>query len=505
MPSRSLASLLEEQHAEVRRDRVEAAAVHDACARGARGGFVALDHAPDPLHFAGEVAIVGARGSAQAFDQRLAVHRVGPDGRHDDARPRQSARIATPRRPRRRPGRASVAAVAPSAGTQRVRASRASGPRGPAQRAGAPCRASRSSQSSRPTKLVAPNTTRSSGRAARGTSASPAMGAHVGTVPARGYNPRDGHRAAAQRARLTLEPIGYAHTGARHQGRRAARQPQAARRALPGRIELLPGRHFDHALDDLAGWDYVWVVFWFHLNPSWRPKVLPPRSTSGRKGVFSTRSPHRPNPIGLSALRLERIEGLTLHLLDVDLVDGTPVLDIKPYVPYTDAHPAGAQRLARRGASAGAAGGRRRDGTRRPDPVTALRHRFDGARRRAGRLDRGTQRTASSGRASAARCELGPEPHPYRRIRPRRHRLSPRDQGLADALQPSTAAAVQVLWPSPPATALAARARRPSSPPPTTRDNLHREFVRRWGRRRAQRPTAPEGTLPFWVCVWVWS
>ena len=50
------------------------------------------------------------------------------------------------------------------------------------------------------------------------------------------------------------------------------------------------------------------MIFWFHRNAGWRPKVLPPRSTSGRKGVFSTRSPHRPNPIGLSAVRLERIE-----------------------------------------------------------------------------------------------------------------------------------------------------------------------------------------------------
>jgi hypothetical protein len=82
------------------------------------------------------------------------------------------------------------------------------------------------------------------------------------------------------------------------------------------------------------------VVFWFHQNKGWRPKVLPPRSTSGRKGVFATRAPYRPNPIGLSALKLEKIEGLILHVSDVDMLDGTPVLDIKPYVPYTDAQPA---------------------------------------------------------------------------------------------------------------------------------------------------------------------
>ena len=76
----------------------------------------------------------------------------------------------------------------------------------------------------------------------------------------------------------------------------------------------------------------IWVLFWFHLNEGWRPKVQPPRSTTGRKGLFSTRSPHRPNPLGLSALRLERVEGLTVHVRGADLVDGTPVLDIKPYM-----------------------------------------------------------------------------------------------------------------------------------------------------------------------------
>ena len=102
-------------------------------------------------------------------------------------------------------------------------------------------------------------------------------------------------------------------------------------------IELFPGRNLEHAIEDLAGWERIWVIFWFHLNPGWRPKVLPPRSTSGRKGVLATRSPHRPNPLGLSAVRLLRIEGLNLHVQGVDMIDGTPVLDIKPYVPYSDA------------------------------------------------------------------------------------------------------------------------------------------------------------------------
>ena len=93
---------------------------------------------------------------------------------------------------------------------------------------------------------------------------------------------------------------------------------------------------------DLDAWEYLWVVFVFHRNVEdgrgWRPKVLPPRSRT-KRGVFATRSPHRPNPIGLSVVRLQSIEGLTLHVANVDLLDGTPVLDLKPYVAYADAYP----------------------------------------------------------------------------------------------------------------------------------------------------------------------
>src|SRR5689334_24641567 len=138
------------------------------------------------------------------------------------------------------------------------------------------------------------------------------------------------------KSRLVLEPIGFVRNALATKVE-AARQPQAAE-GMPAQVELLPGRHFEHALEDLAHWKWIWVVFWFHHNAGWRPKVLPPRSVTGRKGVFATRSPHRPNPIGLSVVRLERIEGLTLHILDSDMLDGTPVLDIKPYVAYTDAH-----------------------------------------------------------------------------------------------------------------------------------------------------------------------
>ncbi len=206
---------------------------------------------------------------------------------------------------------------------------------------------------------------------------------------------------------LTLAPIGFVRTA--HQTRvDAPRQPRAAA-GVPGRIELLPGRHFEHALEDLAGWEYLWVIFWFHQNPSWRPKVLPPRSRSGRKGVFSTRSPHRPNPLGLSAVRLERIDGLTLHVLDVDMLDGTPVLDIKPYVAYTDAIP-----QARSGWLEDAAETTRGDAP--ADPIHAWTIHWEPLPATAAEWIEARTGLPLRARADAT-LSLGPAPHPYRRIR----------------------------------------------------------------------------------------
>ena len=196
---------------------------------------------------------------------------------------------------------------------------------------------------------------------------------------------------------LILDPIGYLRSPLADKFE-AARQPRAAA-GTPAQIELLPGRHFEHALDDLGQWELIWVIFWFHLNEGWRPKVLPPRSTSGRKGVFSTRSPHRPNPIGISVVRLERIDGLTLHIRDSDILDGTPILDIKPYVAYSDAHPdAGSGWL------------------EVADPLQNYVVQFEPLAE-----SQATWVEANTGLALRERIQstlaLGPEPHPYRRIR----------------------------------------------------------------------------------------
>jgi tRNA-Thr(GGU) m(6)t(6)A37 methyltransferase TsaA len=207
---------------------------------------------------------------------------------------------------------------------------------------------------------------------------------------------------------LTLEPIGYLRNALATKVE-AARQPRAAAGA-PARIELLPDRNFEHALEDLASWELIWVIFWFHLNSGWRPKVLPPRSTTGRKGVFSTRSPHRPNPIGMSVVRLERVEGLNLYIRDADMLDGTPVLDIKPYIAYTDAHPdAGTGWLREANPTEGAP-------VQPTDPLRAYIVQFDALA-----ADQAAWIEVHTGLAIRARIDstlaLGPEPHPYRRIR----------------------------------------------------------------------------------------
>lgn len=94
----------------------------------------------------------------------------------------------------------------------------------------------------------------------------------------------------------------------------------------------------EKVIQDLRGFERLWLIFAFHLSEGWKSSVKPPRG-GPKRGVLATRSPHRPNSIGLSAVRLIGIEGKTLHLRGVDLLDGTPVLDIKPYVPYADAFP----------------------------------------------------------------------------------------------------------------------------------------------------------------------
>jgi len=92
------------------------------------------------------------------------------------------------------------------------------------------------------------------------------------------------------------------------------------------------------AFRDLEGFERIWLLFQFHRSEGWRAEVRPPRG-GGKRSVLATRSPHRPNPIGLSAVELVAVEERALRVRGMDLLDGTPILDIKPYVPYADAFP----------------------------------------------------------------------------------------------------------------------------------------------------------------------
>lgn len=114
-----------------------------------------------------------------------------------------------------------------------------------------------------------------------------------------------------------------------------------------GTVELDPDIP-PESLDDLAGFERIWLLVWLDRAEGWKPKVRPPRGDA-KRGVFATRAPHRPNPIGLSCVRLLAVEGRTLRIADHDLLDGTPVLDVKPYLPYSDAHPEAAAGWAEEG------------------------------------------------------------------------------------------------------------------------------------------------------------
>jgi tRNA-Thr(GGU) m(6)t(6)A37 methyltransferase TsaA len=108
---------------------------------------------------------------------------------------------------------------------------------------------------------------------------------------------------------------------------------------MEAELVLDPARVPASVLEGVAGFDYVWAIVWLHLNEGWRPMVTPTRGPKVKRGLFSTRSPHRPNPIGLSALRVVAVEGFVVRVRGLDLLDGTPILDLKPYVPYADAFP----------------------------------------------------------------------------------------------------------------------------------------------------------------------
>ena len=115
---------------------------------------------------------------------------------------------------------------------------------------------------------------------------------------------------------------------------------------LTSRIVFEPEYRNPDALRGIEGYSHLWLIWQFSkaVRENWSPTVRPPRLGGNRRvGVFATRSPYRPNPIGLSSVRLLAVErtsdGLTLLVSGADLLDGTPIYDVKPYVAYSDSHP----------------------------------------------------------------------------------------------------------------------------------------------------------------------
>ena len=140
---------------------------------------------------------------------------------------------------------------------------------------------------------------------------------------------------------INFKPIGVVHSCFKEKFG-IPRQPGLAP-AATATIELLPPYDREEALSGLDQFSHIWVLFLFHgcQRDEWKPTVRPPRlGGNQRVGVYASRSMFRPNPIGMSAVKLERIEQLTgrrlLHISSMDLLDQTPVLDIKPYIPYSD-------------------------------------------------------------------------------------------------------------------------------------------------------------------------
>ena len=131
---------------------------------------------------------------------------------------------------------------------------------------------------------------------------------------------------------IIFRPIGVVHSPFKEPTGTPI-QPGAAQ-GTAGVVEILPA--YQEGLQDLEGFSHLILLYHFHLARGFSLKVKPFLDDTER-GLFATRAPARPNPIGLSIVRLNRIEGSKLHIQDVDIVDGTPVLDIKPYVPAFDA------------------------------------------------------------------------------------------------------------------------------------------------------------------------
>jgi len=128
--------------------------------------------------------------------------------------------------------------------------------------------------------------------------------------------------------KITYRPIGIIHSPFK-EPKGTPIQPKAAK-GIDGMVEVFP--QYEKGLKDIEGFSHIILIYHFHLSKACSLEVKP-YMDSKLHGLFATRAPARPNPIGLSVVRLSKVERNNLHIKDVDIVDGTPLLDIKPFVP----------------------------------------------------------------------------------------------------------------------------------------------------------------------------
>jgi tRNA-Thr(GGU) m(6)t(6)A37 methyltransferase TsaA len=144
-------------------------------------------------------------------------------------------------------------------------------------------------------------------------------------------------------ATMNIQPVAFFHSPLTSKFGLPRQSGLAA--SLPGRVVFTPAYRQEEAVRGLEAFDYLWLIWEFSANDEGRGLTVRPPRLGGneRVGVFASRSPFRPNRLGLSCVRLERVEltqreGPVIHVLGADLMEGTPIYDIKPYVPYADAH-----------------------------------------------------------------------------------------------------------------------------------------------------------------------
>ncbi len=131
--------------------------------------------------------------------------------------------------------------------------------------------------------------------------------------------------------KIKLVQIGVVHSPLKEP--RGAPIQSIAGKEIEGTVEVF--KDYCKGLEDLEGFSHIMLLYHFHRSKGFSLTVTP-YMDNRKRGVFSTRAPHRPNPIGLSIVQLVKIEGNILHIKNLDMIDGTPLLDIKPYIPEFD-------------------------------------------------------------------------------------------------------------------------------------------------------------------------